>query len=231
MAGEKLERRRITRARRQRRYRRRRKAALRQERERAAFDLELIARMRQPENLPPPIQLQHLRDWHKYHVAAQLHELWRAPRRRPPGSIPAFTPRVKLIHGHSFDIANLSFDHLPERYQRENVETAEYVCSLIHERVWSTGDATYDLVEIERMSCELHDFWVSRNKEWCEPELCVSYVCNFIFRNHFLFQTKVTGFTFICLLYCFKFFTDTTSYRSMRKRKIVSLFARRWRRL
>ena len=191
MAGEKLERRRITRARRQRRYRRRRKAALRQERERAAFDLELIARMRQPENLPPPIQLQHLRDWHKYHVAAQLHELWRAPRRRPPGSIPAFTPRVKLIHGHTFDIANLSFDHLPERYQRENVETAEYVCSLIHERVWSTGDATYDLVEIERMSCELHDFWVSRNKEWCEPELCVPYVQFYISESFFISKRKL----------------------------------------
>ena len=190
MAGEKLERRRITRARRQRRYRRRRKAALRQERERAAFDLELIARMRQPENLPPPIQLQHLRDWHKYHVAAQLHELWRAPRRRPPGSIPAFTPRVKLIHGHTFDIANLSFDHLPERYQRENVETAEYVCSLIHERVWSTGDATYDLVEIERMSCELHDFWVSRNKEWCEPELCVPYVLQFYISESFFISKR-----------------------------------------
>ena len=173
--GPQLEQRRTARKARRRKWAQRKQAEERKVKEDAAFEVQLIARMRKSENHPPPLQLARLRDWHKYHVASQLHELWRAPRRRPVGSIPAYDPRPKVISGHTFDIANLDFDSLPERYQRENVETAEYICDAVHAEVISTGSALFDEAMIEARSSELHDFWIARNKGWCDPALTVPF--------------------------------------------------------
>jgi len=151
-------------------------AELREVEEDAAFEVQLIARMRLPENRPPALQLARLRDWHKYHVASQLHELWRAPRRRPVGSIPPYDPRPKVISGHTFDIANLNFDELPERWQRENVETAQYVCDAAYAQIAATGSALFDEAMLEARSSDLHDFWIARNKAWCDPALTVPFL-------------------------------------------------------
>ena len=54
-------------------------------------------------------------------VASQLHDNWRAARRLADGT---YEPRPKIVGGHTFDIANLSYQELPEQYKNENILAA-----------------------------------------------------------------------------------------------------------
>jgi hypothetical protein len=94
-------------------------------------------------------------------IASQIHEEWRAPRRRPDGT---FEPRPKettdaewiAAHGASeVDIANTAFPDLPADWQRENAIAAELAARVV--------DATVDY-----LAALIHEQWVSRHfeEEW-----------------------------------------------------------------
>ena len=94
-------------------------------------------------------------------IASQIHEEWRAPRRRPDGT---FEPRPKettdpdwiAAHGAAtVDIANTAFPDLPADWQRENAIAAGLAARVV--------DATVDF-----LAALIHEQWVSRHfeEEW-----------------------------------------------------------------
>jgi hypothetical protein len=91
-------------------------------------------------------------------IASQIHEEWRAPRRRPDGT---FEPRTKetqdaewiAAHGvGEVDIANTAFLDLPADWRRENTIAAELAARVV--------EATIDY-----LAALIHEQWVSRHFE------------------------------------------------------------------
>ena len=66
-------------------------------------------------------------------VAARLHDDWRFARSKlPEGQYDKekfpdgkWEPRVKIVEGKEYDIANLHFDYLPPKFQTENMAAAK----------------------------------------------------------------------------------------------------------
>ena len=57
----------------------------------------------------------------RHKTASDLHELWRAGRRRPEGG---YEPRKKVIDGRTYDIANLSYSALPKQVRHPALSAA-----------------------------------------------------------------------------------------------------------
>jgi hypothetical protein len=105
-------------------------------------------------------------------VAARLHDVWRFSREVNPktGLLEA---RIKICGGKEYDIANLCFEDLPEKYQRENLAAASEACAEIRSAL-RTGrpiDASF----LEEASQSLHLSWCDRNKDWAPSEQLVEY--------------------------------------------------------
>ena len=119
-----------------------------------------------------------------YALGADLHEAWRAPRKRADGT---FEPRIKkskdeawnASHGtDEVDIANCSFEQLPSNWQYENLEAARVAIELVYDKTIS-GEA-FMPTEIEEMASVIHDEWLKRNDwvfnpEYGDPKLAVPY--------------------------------------------------------
>ena len=110
-------------------------------------------------------------------VAAKLHDLWREPRRIPeanrkPGDS-EFDPRIKDVNGVQYDIANLHYRDLPEKFQYENREAAKGAVSIVLDAMRSKQ--TLDAAFIERASDTVHQQWLERNASWAPPEQNVPY--------------------------------------------------------
>jgi len=104
-------------------------------------------------------------------IASQIHEEWRAPRKRADGTYeprPKETNDVEWIanHGvHEVDIANTEFIDLPADWQRENTIAADLASRVV--------DATIDY-----LAALIHEQWVSRHfeEEWArEAGLLVAF--------------------------------------------------------
>ena len=67
----------------------------------------------------------------RHKTASDLHELWRAGRRRPEGG---YEPRKKVIDGRTYDIANLSYSALPKQVRLPALRAA-------HRSHWRTSTA------------------------------------------------------------------------------------------
>lgn len=120
-----------------------------------------------------------------YALGSDLHEVWRAPRKREDGT---FEPRIKksndedwnIIHGtDEVDIANCSFEQLPLNWQYENLEAARVAIELVYDKTIS-GE-TFTAEEIEQMASVIHDEWLKRNDwvfnpEYGDSKLAVPYV-------------------------------------------------------
>lgn len=71
-----------------------------------------------------------------------------------------YAPRMKEVSGVSYDIANLSYEDLPDVFKAENFESA-----VVAERALLDGISKrlQDDELIERASDQIHEAWLSRN--------------------------------------------------------------------
>lgn len=109
-------------------------------------------------------------------VASKLHDAWREPRRMK--GTDQFEPRIKstkdevwiVAHGgrEEVDIANTTYEDLPEDWKSENKKSAEVAVSeiLTAERKGIPLDDKF----IESASETQHLQWLERNKNWAPPE-------------------------------------------------------------
>lgn len=105
-----------------------------------------------------------------YSMGADLHEAWRAGRKREDGT---YEPRMKKTkdqayidaHGgnNEVDIANLSFEELPSDWQYENLEAAKVAINEVYDVIIQGKELTKEM--IEKMSSVVHDEWLKRN-DW-----------------------------------------------------------------
>lgn len=119
-----------------------------------------------------------------YALGSDLHEAWRAPRKKEDGT---FEPRIKkskdenwnAIHGtDEVDIANCSFEQLPSNWQYENLEAARVAIELVYDK--TVGGEQISPEEVELMASVIHEEWLKRNDwvfnpEYGDPSLAVPY--------------------------------------------------------
>ena len=121
-----------------------------------------------------------------YSLGSDLHEAWRAPRKRNDGT---FEPKIKkakdeawiLAHGtDEVDIANCSFEELPSNWQYENLEAARVAVNCVYDKVVKGEEITEE--EAEQMASVIHDEWLKRNdyirgpvEQGGNPALAVPY--------------------------------------------------------
>lgn len=119
-----------------------------------------------------------------YSLGSDLHEAWRAPRKREDGT---FEPRMKkskdeawnASHGtDDVDIANCSFEELPSNWQYENLEAARVAIELVYEKTMANEPITPE--ELEQMAATIHEEWLKRNSwvydpNYGDPKLAVPY--------------------------------------------------------
>lgn len=119
-----------------------------------------------------------------YDLGSDLHEAWRAPRKKDDGT---YEPRIKKSkdlawnesHGtDEVDIANCSFEELPSNWQYENLEAARVAIELVFDKIITEQQITEE--EIEIMAATIHDEWLKRNawvfdKNYGDPKLAVPY--------------------------------------------------------
>ena len=108
-------------------------------------------------------------------VASRLHDLWREPRRlaQPTPDGAQFEPRIKNVNGVDYDIANLSYTELPEKFQYENRESARVA---VERAVLALLDETpLDAAFVEEASDVVHRQWMERNGSWAPPEQMKPY--------------------------------------------------------
>lgn len=119
-----------------------------------------------------------------YDLGSDLHEAWRAPRKKEDGT---YEPRIKKSkdaawnesHGtDEVDIANCSFEELPSNWQYENLEAARVAIELVYEKIISGQQITNEETEI--MAATIHDEWLRRNswvfdENYGDPKLAVHY--------------------------------------------------------
>lgn len=110
-----------------------------------------------------------------YSMGSDLHEAWRAGRKREDGT---YEPRIKktkdkaYISAHNgkneVDIANLTFEELPIDWQYENLEAAKVAIAQTFDIIMSGKKITKEM--IEEMSSVVHDEWLKRNDWVLSPE-------------------------------------------------------------
>lgn len=120
-----------------------------------------------------------------YALGADLHEAWRAPRKKDDGT---FESRIKKSkdekwnesHGtDEVDIANCTFSELPSNWQYENLEAARVAIELTYDKIMANEIITPE--ELEKMGAIIHEEWLKRN-EWVydpnygDPKLAVPYL-------------------------------------------------------
>ena len=99
-------------------------------------------------------------------MASCLHEQWRDTRRREDGE---YEPRVKLVEGAEYDIANLGFDDLPSQFQTSNLHAADTACSFV-EQALALGEDISSRSFLERASDNQHVDWLKENP-WADDPL------------------------------------------------------------
>ena len=105
-------------------------------------------------------------------VASVLHDKWRAQRKLMPDL--TWEPRPKEVEGETYDIANLEYHELPEKFQTSNLMSARDACEAVMEAVSDNRIIDNDFVE--QASDEQHQQWMRENGSWAPPELMVHYL-------------------------------------------------------
>lgn len=126
-----------------------------------------------------------VKDALSYSLGSDLHEAWRALRKREDGT---FEPRIKkskdeawnASHGtDEVDIANCSFEELPSNWQYENLEAARVAIELVYDKTISQEPITQE--ELEEMGSVIHEEWLKRNpwvydSNYGDPKLAVPFL-------------------------------------------------------
>lgn len=115
-------------------------------------------------------------------LAGELHEEWREGRLDPETG--EYAERVKTttdqgwIDSHGtpeVDIANTSYEDLPEDWKGENKISAEVSVSLV-ERALRSGVIDIESDEfLEEASATVHEKWLERNGSWAPAEQNLPY--------------------------------------------------------
>ena len=114
-----------------------------------------------------------------YALAEDIHETWRSFRKKEDGT---YEPRIKESKDNNWnikhqtnivDIANSSFDELPENWQYENLEAAKVAIDLVYDKTIAFEPITFD--ELEQMAAIIHNEWLKRNSWVIDPKLTVPY--------------------------------------------------------
>lgn len=119
-----------------------------------------------------------------YSLGSDLHEAWRAPRKKEDGT---YEPRIKkskdetwnASHGtDEVDIANCTFEELPNNWQYENLEAAKVAIDQVYDK--EIAGEKISQAELEQMASNIHEAWLKRNTwvfdENCgDPKLAVPY--------------------------------------------------------
>lgn len=114
-------------------------------------------------------------------VASKLHDAWREPRRI--AGTDTFEPRIKPAKDEAWtashngqtevDIANTSYENLPEPWKAENKAAAESAVSEIKKA--EASNIPLDESFIETASAAQHVAWLERNGSWAPEEQKLSY--------------------------------------------------------
>jgi len=104
-------------------------------------------------------------------IAAALHSKWAEGRRQVDGTL---EPRIKLVDGVEYDIANLPFEKLPPKFQEANLQAARHALCHI-EQTHSQGAEVASDDWLELAAAEQHADWMNQNS-WCtDPNLMCPY--------------------------------------------------------
>ena len=119
-----------------------------------------------------------------YALGSDLHEAWRAPRKKEDGSYETRMKKSKdtewnASHGtDDVDIANCSFAELPSNWQYENLEAARVAIELAYDKLIAGKQISEE--ELEQMASVVHNEWLKRNTwvfdpNYGDPKLAVPY--------------------------------------------------------
>ena len=100
------------------------------------------------------------------HIAAALHAKWAEGRRQADGTL---EPRIKVVEGIEYDIANLAYDGLPLLFQTANLQAAQFALRHI-EMAHVRGDDITSDEWLELASAKQHIDWMAQNS-WCTDPL------------------------------------------------------------
>lgn len=113
-------------------------------------------------------------------LASQLHDEWREPRKKEDGT---YEPRIKKTKDDKWikeqgtdevDIANTSYENLPDDWKAENKASADVAVGLVQEE--ARREKQFEKNEfLESASEVIHDEWLERNKPWAPPKQNKSY--------------------------------------------------------
>ena len=99
-------------------------------------------------------------------IAAALHAKWAEGHRQADGTL---EPRIKVVEGIEYDIANLEYDGLPLLFQTANLNAARVALRHI-EVTHARGDDVASDEWLELASAEQHADWMAQNS-WCTDPL------------------------------------------------------------
>jgi hypothetical protein len=105
-------------------------------------------------------------------LAARIHHEWQKARGADLEGKKQYNPRIKVVAGIEYDIANLDYDDLPEQFRYENFESAKSAEDALNLGM-KKGLRAEDLLEFS--SDEVHEAWLSRNASWAPAEQNVPY--------------------------------------------------------
>lgn len=107
-------------------------------------------------------------------LGSRFHEDWRKTRLNDDGT---FEPRLKTTkdqewisaHGtNEVDIANSTYDELPEDWKGENKAAAEVIANIFNE--YSGNIELENPIVRSQVGNKVHDAWLERNGEWASEE-------------------------------------------------------------
>ena len=112
-------------------------------------------------------------------LGPRFHEDWRKTRLNDNGT---FEPRLKTTkdqewistHGtNEVDIANSTYDELPEDWKGENKAAAEVIAKIFNE--YSGNIELENPIIRSQVGNKIHDAWIERNGEWAPEEQKLSF--------------------------------------------------------
>jgi hypothetical protein len=118
---------------------------------------------------------------HVKKLASELHDEWRESRRNEDGT---FEPRMKKTNDATWinkqgtdevDIANTSYENLPDDWKAENKASADVAVGLIRAQAKRKNPLENNEEFLENASEVIHIEWLERNKAWAPPEQSISY--------------------------------------------------------
>jgi hypothetical protein len=105
-------------------------------------------------------------------VASRLHHMWRSARQKMPDG--TYEPRIKIVDGKEYDIANLVHIQLPPKLQASNCAAADDACDQVRKGI-ERGMSLRGEAFLTMASSAQHECWMVMNADWADPGLMVPF--------------------------------------------------------